>query len=56
MEERLIQGYRKITEGIIPEDYTSLQQQGQQIVKFSLLEATNFGYSNFTHLNTETTK
>ncbi len=48
MKERFTQDYRKVTEGIMPEDYTNPEQQGQQIVKFSLLEATNFGYSNFT--------
>ncbi len=56
MKEQLIQDYLKITGGIMPKGYTNPEQQGQQIVKFSLLEATNFGYSNYTNINNETAK
>jgi len=56
MKEEFVQDYLKITGGIIPKVYTNPEQQGRQIVKFSLLKATNFGYSNGTNLNAESVK
>ncbi len=53
MEDRLIQDYLRVTGGVMPEDYDNPEYQGQQFVKFSLLEATNFDYSNSTCLKAD---
>lgn len=51
MEERLIQDYLRVTGGAIPTVYSDPERQGQQIEKFSLFEAANFDYSNFTNFD-----
>lgn len=54
MNEQLMQDYTKVTGGIMPQGYVNAEHQGQQIVKFSLFEATNFDYSNVTRLDSGT--
>lgn len=50
MNDQLTMEYLKITGGAIPSVYIGPEEQGQRIVKCSLLKETNLAYSSSTNV------
>ena len=48
MDDRLLADYLMITGGFLPDTYPGPEEQGEQIVKCSILKETNLEYSNTT--------
>lgn len=49
MDDTILQDYLKITGDFVPKEYTNPEQQGQSIVKCSILTETSLEYSNSTN-------